>query len=105
MTSLLIFILLLDTQWENCGSSSVLFVDQHLSTTTFGIDFVAKNVIVQGQKYKAIIWDTSQINVFIFFHTFEYVRKVLKEVEKLCSSNVPVLLDEGVAFLSASDFS
>lgn len=80
------------------------FIDQHLSTTTFGIDFVAKNVIVQGQKYKAIIWDTAgqeryryTKGVFIFYNvrfrdTFEYVRKVLKEVEKHCSSNVPVLL-------------
>ncbi len=86
------------------------FKDQHLST--IGIDFAAKNVMVQGQKYKAIIWDTSgqeryrnitlayfrgSEGVFIFYNvrfrdTFEYVRKVLKEVEKLCSSNVPVLL-------------
>ena len=68
--------------------------------------------MVQGQKYKAIIWDTSgqeryrnitsayfrgSEGVFIFYNvrfrdTFEYVRKVLKEVEKHCSSNVPVLL-------------
>ena len=61
------------------------FIDQHLSTTTFGIDFVAKNVIVQGQKYKAIIWDTGIRKVYLYFTTFraKYVRRSSESRETL----------------------
>lgn len=86
------------------------FNDQYIST--IGIDFTTKNVVVRGKKYKAVIWDTAgqerfrtitssyfrgSEGIFIFYNvrfrdTFEYVTKVLKQVEERCSATVPILL-------------